>query len=100
MPQKRLDVLKTYKLFIGGKFPRTESGRSAPAQSLDRKQLLANFSRASRKDFRDAVVAARAAFRNWSKLSAYLRGQVLYRTAEMLQQRASELEEEILRASG
>src|SRR5437016_4336754 len=100
MPQKRLEVLKTYKLFIGGKFPRSESGRYLPAQSFDEKQTLANFCRASRKDFRDAAVSARAAFSNWSKQSAYLRGQILYRAAEMLQQRAGELEQEIRRAAG
>src|SRR2546428_7939707 len=100
MPQKRLEVLKTYKLFIGGKFPRSESGRSLAARSLDGKEALANFSHASRKDFRDAVVAARAAQAGWAKASAYLRGQILYRAAEMLQQRAGELEHEIKRAAG
>ncbi len=91
MPKQtpRLPVLKTYKLFIGGKFIRSESGRVSPAQSNG--QVLANFSRASRKDFRDAVAAARAAFPEWSKLSAYLRGQILYRAAEMLEMRAAEL---------
>ena len=93
----RLQVQKTYKLFIGGKFVRSESGRVAPAQEDG--QVLANYSRASRKDFRDAVVAARAALAGWSKQSAYLRGQILYRAAEMLEMRRSELEAEVARAS-
>ena len=100
MTKKRLEVLKTYKLFIGGKFPRGESGRSLAALTLDGKQPLANYCHASRKDFRDAAVAARAAQTGWSKASAYLRGQILYRAAEMLQQRAGELEHEIGRAAG
>jgi acyl-CoA reductase-like NAD-dependent aldehyde dehydrogenase len=98
MPRKRLDVLKTYKLFIGGKFPRGESGRCLAAKSLDGKTPLANYCRASRKDFRDAVVAARGAFAGWAKQSAYLRGQILYRAAEMLQQRSAELAAELQRA--
>src|SRR6476620_3824990 len=93
----RVEVQKTYKLFIGGKFVRSESGRVLPARSGER--LIANFSRASRKDFRDAVVAARGAFAGWSKASAYLRGQILYRAAEMLEMRKSELEAEVARAS-
>ena len=75
----RLGVQKTYKLFIGGKFVRGESGRVLPAHGGDR-ALLANYCRASRKDFRDAVVAARNAFAGWSKQSAYLRGQILVKT--------------------
>jgi len=94
----RVEVQKTYKLFIGGKFVRSESGRVLPARSGER--LIANFSRASRKDFRDAVVAARGAFAGWSKASAYLRGQILYRAAEMLEMRKSELEAELARAHG
>ena len=92
MPKQtpRLPVLKTYKLFIGGKFVRSESGRVSRARGNG--QLRANFSRASRKDFRDAVAAARAALPGWSKLSAYLRGQILYRAAEMLELRRAELE--------
>jgi acyl-CoA reductase-like NAD-dependent aldehyde dehydrogenase len=97
--RSRLQVQKTYKLYIGGKFVRGENGRVLPA--LDRnRNLLANFCRASRKDFRDAVVAARGAFPNWSKQSAYLRGQILYRAAEMLEMRRSELQNEIARADG
>lgn len=95
----RLDVRKTYKLYIGGKFPRSESGRYLPAKS-PRGEHLDNFAHASRKDFRDAVVAARAAVDGWSKASAYNRGQILYRAAEMLQNRASELVNEIARSTG
>lgn len=92
--QTRLAVQKTYKLFVGGKFVRGEDGRVLPACGKGG-ALLANFCRASKKDFRDAVVAARAAFPNWSKQSAYLRGQILYRAAEMLEMRRSELQSEI-----
>src|SRR6185312_12898182 len=83
----RLDVRKTYKLYIGGKFPRSESGRYLPAKS-PRGEHLDNFAHASRKDLRDAVVAARAAADGWGKARAYNRGQILYRAAEMLQNRA------------
>jgi acyl-CoA reductase-like NAD-dependent aldehyde dehydrogenase len=95
----RLDVKKTYKLYIGGKFPRSESGRYLPAKSPAGAQLD-NYAHASRKDFRDAVVAARAATGGWGKASAYNRGQILYRAAEMLQNRASELINEITRSTG
>jgi len=95
----RLDVKKTYKLYIGGKFPRSESGRYLPAKSASGKHLD-NFAHASRKDFRDAVTAARAAFDGWAKATAYNRGQILYRAAEMLQNRASELVSEIARSTG
>ncbi len=95
----RLDVKKTYKLYIGGKFPRSESGRYLPAKSAAGAHLD-NFAYASRKDFRDAVVAARAAVGGWSKATAYNRGQILYRAAEMLQNRASELVNEIARSTG
>jgi acyl-CoA reductase-like NAD-dependent aldehyde dehydrogenase len=94
----RLDVKKTYKLYIGGKFPRSESGRYLPAKSTKGEQLD-NFAHASRKDFRDAVVAARAATSGWGKASAYNRGQILYRAAEMLQNRAGELINEIARST-
>ncbi|SDY01846.1 Aldehyde dehydrogenase family protein [Micromonospora pattaloongensis] len=77
---ERVAVRKTYKLFIGGKFPRSESGRSYPVQN-------SNVALASRKDLRDAVVAARAAVKAWSGTTAYNRGQVLYRVAEMLEGR-------------
>lgn len=76
----RVAVRKTYKLFIGGKFPRSESGRSYPVQN-------SNVALASRKDLRDAVVAARAAVKGWSGATAYNRGQILYRVAEMLEGR-------------
>lgn len=95
----RLDVKKTYKLYIGGKFPRSESGRYLSATSASGEQLD-NYCHASRKDFRDAVVAARAAEGGWSKATAYNRGQILYRAAEMLQNRASELVAELARSTG
>jgi acyl-CoA reductase-like NAD-dependent aldehyde dehydrogenase len=79
----RLPVKKTYKLYIGGAFPRSESGRTYEAQGQ-------NVARASRKDARDAVRAARAALPKWSGMTAYNRGQVLYRVAEMLEARAQE----------
>ncbi len=93
-----LEIKKTYKLFIGGKFPRSESGRYLPAKSADG-ESLDNYSHASRKDFRDAVGAARAAFDGWNKATAYNRGQILYRAAEMLQNRATELVHEIARST-
>ncbi|HEY2614339.1 MAG TPA: aldehyde dehydrogenase family protein [Chthoniobacterales bacterium] len=95
----RLEVQKTYKLFIGGKFVRGENGRVVAARGSDR-AFLANYCRASRKDFRDAVTAARNAFGTWSKQSAYLRGQILYRAAEMLEKRQGELRDELSRADG
>src|SRR5712691_3541840 len=95
----RLDVHKTYKLYIGGSFVRSESGRTVPANSAAG-ALLENVCLASRKDFRDAVAAARKAFDGWAKKTAYLRGQILYRAAEMLQRRAGELVDEITRSTG
>src|SRR5581483_500442 len=80
---KRLEVLKTYKIYIGGQFPRTESGRYYVATNKAGEQL-ANVCLSSRKDFRDAVVAARGAFKGWSGRAAFNRGQILYRIAEML----------------
>ena len=97
--ESRLPVQKTYKLFIGGKFVRGENGRVLPAYGSNG-LLLANYCRASRKDFRDAVKAARGALSDWSKQSAYLRGQILYRAAEMLEMRQSELREELSRSNG
>lgn len=94
----RLDVRKTYKLFIGGKFPRSESGRYLSARSPGGRHLD-NFSHASRKDFRDAVTAARGAVSGWSNATAYNRGQILYRAAEMLQNRSAELVNEIARST-
>lgn len=94
----RVGVLKTYKLYVGGKFPRTESGRFYKAEGRDGTPL-ANICRASRKDFREAVVAARAGFAGWSNSSAFLRGQILYRVAEMLEGRKEQFVAELY-ASG
>jgi acyl-CoA reductase-like NAD-dependent aldehyde dehydrogenase len=94
----RVAVRKTYKLFVGGKFVRSESGRVLVARS-GKVGELDNYSHASRKDFRDAVVAARSAFDGWAKASAYLRGQILYRAAEMLETRHAELTAEIARST-
>jgi acyl-CoA reductase-like NAD-dependent aldehyde dehydrogenase len=96
--RSRLQIQKTYKLYIGGKFVRGENGRVLPALD-EKKKVLANYCRASKKDFRDAVAAARGVFPNWLKQSAYLRGQILYRAAEMLEMRRSELQAEIGRAN-
>ncbi|HEX3813980.1 MAG TPA: aldehyde dehydrogenase family protein [Mycobacteriales bacterium] len=95
----RLAVRKTYKLFIGGKFPRSESGRSY-AVTTPRGAFLANAAQGSRKDVRDAVVAARKAFAGWSGATAYNRGQVLYRVAEMLEGRRAQFVEEVSAAEG
>ena len=91
----RVPVAKTYKLYIDGKFPRSESGRYYPLQRA-KGPVLANVCRASRKDFREAVVAARGALGAWSRSSAYLRGQVLYRAAEMLEGRAGQFAAELM----
>jgi acyl-CoA reductase-like NAD-dependent aldehyde dehydrogenase len=95
----RLDIHKTYKLYIGGNFVRSESGRYLPARSAAG-ELLENVCHASRKDLRDAVSGARAAFAGWARKTAYLRGQILYRTAEMLQNREAELARELVRSTG
>jgi acyl-CoA reductase-like NAD-dependent aldehyde dehydrogenase len=95
----RLDVRKTYKLFIGGAFPRSESGRSYPVPG-EHGDLLAYAAKASRKDLRDAVVAARAAFAGWAGATAYNRGQVLYRVAEMMEGRAAEFAAAVAAAEG
>ncbi len=87
---------KTYKLFIGGKFARGENGRVIAARD-GHGNVLANYCRASRKDFRDAVRAARGAVPGWTKYSPYLRGQILYRAAELLEGRRLELESELAR---
>jgi acyl-CoA reductase-like NAD-dependent aldehyde dehydrogenase len=97
--QHRLDVRKTYKLFIGGAFPRSESGRSYPVTGTHG-TLLALAAQASRKDARDAVTAARSAFGRWSGATAYNRGQVLYRVAEMLEGRTSQFAEQIAQGEG
>lgn len=95
----RLSVLKTYKLFIGGKFPRSESGRVYEVTD-SRDRWLANAPLASRKDARDAVTAARKAFGGWSGATAYNRGQILYRVAEMLEGRRDQFVAEVAAAEG
>ncbi|MEU5518635.1 aldehyde dehydrogenase family protein [Streptomyces griseoaurantiacus] len=107
-PEKhgRLSVFKTYKLYVGGKFPRSESGRvyevtaSSAADAAGKGDWLANAPLASRKDARDAVVAARKAFGGWSGATAYNRGQVLYRVAEMLEGRREQYVREVAEAEG
>jgi acyl-CoA reductase-like NAD-dependent aldehyde dehydrogenase len=95
----RLEVRKTYKLYLGGKFPRTESGRSYLVSEA-KGRPWANACRASRKDVRDAVVAARKAFAGWAGATAYNRGQVLYRVAEMMEGRSEQFVDEVERAEG
>jgi acyl-CoA reductase-like NAD-dependent aldehyde dehydrogenase len=95
----RIDVRKTYKLYIGGQFPRSESGRSYVVNDA-RGRLLANAAQASRKDARDAVVAARAAFGGWSGKTAYNRAQVVYRVAEVLEGRRDQFEAELRSSEG
>ncbi len=96
----RAGVIKTYKLFIGGKFPRTESGRYQTVRHPRSGKHLASYCKASRKDLRDAVVAARKAHPEWAGKSSYLRGQILYRIAEMLEGSSSSLASEIATSSG
>jgi acyl-CoA reductase-like NAD-dependent aldehyde dehydrogenase len=95
----RLPVRKTYKLYIGGEFPRSESGRSYPATDT-RGDVVARAARASRKDVRDAVRAARGAFKGWAGKTAYNRGQVLYRVAELLEGRRAQFADEVSAAEG
>ncbi|MCU1514808.1 MAG: aldehyde dehydrogenase [Microbacteriaceae bacterium] len=95
----RLAVPKTYKLYIGGKFPRSESGRVYEILS-SKGAFLANAAQGSRKDARDAVVAARAAFPGWSGATGYNRGQVLYRIAELLEGRRAQFIDEIRQSEG
>src|SRR5258706_14887664 len=85
----RLPVLKTYKIYIGGKFPRTESGRYYVLKNPKTGEALANICQSSRKDFRESVVAARNAQPGWANRSAYNRSQILYRIAEMLEGRSA-----------
>jgi acyl-CoA reductase-like NAD-dependent aldehyde dehydrogenase len=92
----RLNVRKTYKLYINGEFPRTESGRFYPVRGKGG-ELIANASRGSRKDLRNAVASARKAFAEWSGRTAYNRGQILYRIAEVCEARTAELVEELRR---
>ena len=91
----RLSILKTYKLYINGQFPRTESGRYFTARNK-KGEALANMCQGSKKDFRDAVVAARAAWKGWSGRAAFNRGQILYRIAEMLEGRKAQFVEELM----
>ncbi|MEU7182913.1 MULTISPECIES: aldehyde dehydrogenase family protein [Streptomyces] len=95
----RLSVLKTYKLYLGGAFPRSESGRVYEVTD-SKNRWLANAPLASRKDARDAVVAARKAFGGWSGATAYNRGQILYRVAEMLEGRRDQFTAEVAAAEG
>jgi acyl-CoA reductase-like NAD-dependent aldehyde dehydrogenase len=95
----RIEVRKTYKLYIGGSFPRSESGRSY-AVSTPAGEFLANAAQASRKDARDAVTAARSAFGGWSAATAYNRGQILYRVAELLEGRREQFVAEVGRGEG
>lgn len=95
----RIDVKKTYKLFINGAFPRTESGRTYEIKNA-KGVFIANPCLASRKDLKDAVVAARAAHSGWNKASAYNKGQILYRIAEMLEGRRSQFVQEIVSITG
>ncbi|GAQ51479.1 aldehyde dehydrogenase family protein [Streptomyces acidiscabies] len=95
----RLTVFKTYKLYVGGKFPRSESGRVYEVTD-SKGNWLANAPQSSRKDARDAVVAARKAFGGWSGATAYNRGQILYRIAEMLEGRREQFTREVAEAEG
>lgn len=92
---ERIPVLKTYKLYIGGQFPRTESGRYYELKDKSKK-LIANVCLSSRKDMRNAVTAARSAFGGWSGKTAFNRSQILYRIAEMLEGRKAQLKEELI----
>lgn len=98
-PPGRLAVRKTYKLYIGGAFPRSESGRTYVVDGADG-TFLANAALGSRKDARDAVVAARKAFDGWSGATAYNRGQVLYRVAELLEGRRDQFTQEVRASEG
>jgi acyl-CoA reductase-like NAD-dependent aldehyde dehydrogenase len=97
--EPRVAVRKTYKLYVGGAFPRSESGRSYPVHAASG-ELLAHAAQASRKDVRDAVVAARGAVRGWSGATAYNRGQVMYRVAEVLEGRHDQFAAEVAAAEG
>ena len=99
LAMNRIDVRKTYKLYIGGAFPRTESGRSYLVSAADGSPV-ANACRASRKDLRDAVRAARAAFPGWADRTAMNRGQVLYRVAELMEGRRDQFVAEVAQAEG
>jgi len=90
----RVPVLKTYKTYVGGKFPRSESGKTYAIKN-SKNVVIANACRCTRKDVRDAVLAAKSAFPGWQSRTAYNRGQILYRTAEMLEGRKSQFVEEL-----
>ena len=96
---ERLGIRKTYKMYVGGAFPRSESGRSYQVTAADG-AFLANVSQASRKDVRDAVVAARKAFGGWAGRTAYNRAQILYRVAEMFEGRQTQFIPEVAEAEG
>lgn len=95
----RVDVRKTYKLYINGQFPRSESGRSYEVAD-SKGRFIANAALASRKDARDAVVAARAAFNGWSHATAFNRGQVIYRIAEVMESRRAQLVADVVACEG
>ena len=95
----RIDVRKTYKLYVGGAFPRSESGRTYVVSDA-KGRFLANAAQGSRKDVRDAVVAARGAFAGWSARTAYNRGQILYRVAEVMEGRRDQLAAEVAAGEG
>lgn len=95
----RLSVRKTHKLFIGGAFPRSESGRSYEIFGFDG-NFIANVAQGSRKDARDAVIAARTGYRAWSQATAYNRGQVVYRIAEMIEGRRAQFITDVMQAEG
>ena len=96
---QRIEVRKTYKLYIGGAFARSESGRTYEVTD-SRGRFLANAAMGSRKDARDAVVAARGAFGKWASATAYNRGQVLYRVAELMEGRRAQFAAEVAAAEG
>jgi len=98
MPE-RLEITKTYKLYIGGKFPRSESGRSTVVRDAEW-DAIAHVCHASRKDLRDAVRSAKGALDGWSSRDAYNRGQILYRMGEMLEAKWGEFEEALMRTLG
>ncbi|HLM64893.1 MAG TPA: aldehyde dehydrogenase family protein [Acidimicrobiales bacterium] len=97
---ERLAIRKTYKLYVGGKFSRSESGRSYEVRSARDGRFLANATLASRKDGRDAVVAARSAAKGWSGATAYNRGQVLYRVAEVMEGRRTQFVADVVDGEG
>jgi acyl-CoA reductase-like NAD-dependent aldehyde dehydrogenase len=100
-PEQRIEVRKTYKLYIGGAFSRSESGRTYKIHAAGRSgRFLANAAMGSRKDARDAVVAARDAFERWAMATAYNRGQVLYRVAELMEGRRGQFATEVAAAEG